>query len=112
MTYNLIEQLLSYYGFERNINEFQKHITIQTPGQTMIMNGRRIDIPGKVGNIDLSIIIFDDCGELINDTINNIPCVYCKALFKGVEFLNRHILYPEEDAVFEIKNFLKIFNII
>lgn len=112
MTYNLIEQLLMFCGFEKRDNNFHKCITIRTPDQIMIVNGRRMTIPGKIGDIDLDFMIFDDCGEVVDDAIINIPCVYCKASFKGVEFLKDHIMYPEEDVVIEIKNFLRNFNMV
>lgn len=50
-----LSQILTQKGFEKTDESFTKYINQQLPGQVMMINGQRMESPGKI--IKLSYII-------------------------------------------------------
>lgn len=65
-----IEDTLNPYDFNRDGNLWKKNVLGQTPGQVMVVNNVRQEIPGRTINIELRFEIFGE-SELMdmNDNV-------------------------------------------
>lgn len=57
---NSINDYLESVGFIKNDNIYLKETQARTAGQVMVINGRRMEQPGQIINIKMTI---EECGE-------------------------------------------------
>lgn len=111
MKYKLIDKFLRDYGFNPS-SEFvyERIIKIKMPDQIVIINGVQSIRPGKVGDLTMRFNIFEGYGEIKEDeSIDEMPCVFCGVYFKDIEMLSSHFMMDEDSILNGINSFIRIF---